>query len=63
MESDNKPVLDLSNVSGNAFAIISTAKKVAKNNDMDWTTISQEATSGDYDHLVQTMMKYFEVEA
>jgi len=56
-----KPVLALLGQDGNAFVILGKAQRVARNNDMDWDKIQAEATSGDYDHLLQTMMKYFEV--
>jgi hypothetical protein len=57
-----KPKLKIIGADGNAFAILGKAMKVAKENGMDWDKIYAEATSGDYDHLLQTMMKYFEVE-
>ena len=44
-----------------AFYILGKAQRVAKQNDMDWDKIRTEATSGNYDHLLQTMMKYFDV--
>jgi len=58
----NKPTLTLVGRDGNAFAILGAASRVAKANNMDWDSISKEAMSGDYDHLLQTMCKYFEVE-
>jgi len=60
-ETDETPVLKLSGEDGNAFAILGRAARVAKKNNMDWDAIRTEATSGDYDHLLQTMMKYFDV--
>ena len=57
-----KPKLKLLGTDGNAFAILGKASKVAKENGMDWDSISKEAQSGDYDHLLQTMMKHFDVE-
>ena len=57
-----KPVLKILGEDGNVFAILGKASRVAKRNDMDWEAIKEEATSGDYDHLLQTMMKHFEVE-
>jgi hypothetical protein len=54
-----KPQLNLVGEDGNAFAILGRAARVARQNGMDWETIQKEATSGDYDHLLQTMMKYF----
>jgi len=56
-----KPQLKLVGEDGNAFAILARARRVCLENDMDWDAIHKEATSGDYDHLLQTMMKYFEV--
>jgi len=57
----NKPKLMLVGDDGNAFAILSKAAKVAKANGLNWNKILKEATSGDYDHLLQTIIKYFEV--
>lgn len=58
---DEKPELRLLGKDGNAFLILAAARRVALANDMDWYKIQQEAQSGDYDHLLRTMMKYFEV--
>lgn len=57
-----KPKLKILGEDGNAFAILGKARRVANDNDMDWPTIQKEAMSGDYDHLLQTMMKHFDVE-
>lgn len=56
-----KPELRLLGKDGNAFAIMAAARRVAQQNDMDWHKIQREAQMGDYDHLMRTMMKYFEV--
>lgn len=56
-----KPELKLSGVDGNAFMLLGVAQRVAKKNKMDWDKIRTEATSGDYDHLLQTLMSHFEV--
>lgn len=59
-----KPILNLSNVNGNAFMIMALAKKAAKR--AGWTDekieryISQ-AKSGDYDHLLEVTQQLFEV--
>lgn len=58
---EKKPELRLLGKDGNAFAILAAARRVALANDMNWRKIEREAQSGDYDHLIQTMMKYFEV--
>lgn len=57
-----KPILKLAGEDGNAFAILARARRVAIENKMDFGVIQTEATSGDYDHLLQVMMKYFEVQ-
>jgi predicted ATPase len=57
-----KPVLKIVGTDGNAFALLRKARRVAIQNKMDWDKISAEATSGDYDHLLQTLDKYFEVD-
>ena len=57
-----KPTLEISGKNGNAFAILGAAQKVALRNNMDWEAISKEAKSGDYNNLLQTIDKYFEVE-
>jgi len=56
-----KPELELLGHDGNAFAILGKARRVARANDMDWDSIYKEATSGNYDHLLWTMMKYYDV--
>lgn len=60
-ETKVKPELKLLGEDGNAFFILGKAMRVAKRNGMDWETIKAEATSSDYDHLLATMMKYFDV--
>lgn len=56
-----KPELDLTGVDGNAFALLAKARRVAKANDMDWSKIQAEAMDKDYDHLLETLNKYFDV--
>ena len=55
------PLLPIIGTDGNAFAILGKARKLALQYDLDWDTIYAEATSGDYNHLLVTMMKYYEV--
>ena len=60
----SKPELDLSDQDGNAFSILVRAAKVARRagwSAEELTKFREEATSGDYDHLLQTCEKYFEV--
>ena len=50
---------------GNAFAILATVRSALKHNGagkMEIDKFVQEATSGDYDHLIQTVMKYVNIE-
>lgn len=62
METTEKPVLKIIGTDGNAFAILGKARRVAIKHKLDWNAIQSEATSGDYNHLLATMMKYFDVE-
>lgn len=57
-----KPTLVLTGTDGNAFAILGKARRVALKHKLNWGEIQKEATAGDYDHLLATMMKYFTVE-
>lgn len=60
----SKPKLELLGEDGNAFAILARAARVAKKADWSAEEIKKfrvEATSGDYDHLLQTCEKYFDV--
>lgn len=56
--------LKLSGVDGNAFSILGHAMKALRRAQMPQETMDQfmrEAQSGDYDHLLQTCMKWFDV--
>ena len=57
-----KPKLKLTGANGNAFMLLGLARRVALKNKLDWEKIGAEAQNGDYDHLCQTLMKYFDVE-
>lgn len=56
-----KPKLEIVGTDGNAFALLGNARKVALANSMDWSAIQREAMSGDYNHLLQTLMEHFDV--
>ena len=59
-----KPVVDLSSIDGKAFMIIGAATKALRKAGFNKKLISKytkEATSGDYDHLIQITMEYCEV--
>lgn len=60
-----KPLLYLGNLDGpegNAFCILGRARKVALENDMDWAEIHKEATTGDYENLLDTMRTHFDAQ-
>jgi hypothetical protein len=60
----NKAKVQLSGNDGNAFSIIGRVSKALRDNG-EGDKVRQfqtEATSGDYDHLLQTCMKYVDVE-
>ncbi len=60
----SKPELKLTGESGNAFAILGAAHKTARRAgwpEEQWERVRGDAMSGDYDHLLQVMMKYFDV--
>ncbi|MBC8485723.1 MAG: hypothetical protein H8D45_06750 [Bacteroidetes bacterium] len=59
-----KPELKLVGEDGNAFNILGKARRVAKK--ANWSKdkidkMTKEAISGDYDNVLQVMIKYFEV--
>jgi hypothetical protein len=59
-----KPPLKLIGRDGNAFAILGQASHAAKKacwSKERWAKVRAEATSGDYNHLLQTLMQHFEV--
>lgn len=57
----SKPKLKIVGTDSNAFALLGKAQRVARDNNLDWSPILKEATSGDYNHLLATLSKYFEV--
>ncbi len=61
MKVDKKIDLDLVGIDGNAFAIMGAFQKQARKE--SWTqeeikVVLDKAKSGDYDHLLQTIMSY-----
>lgn len=59
-----KPILNLSKIDGNAFVILGATSRALKRAGFSLEHIAKykkEATSGDYDHLIQTTMEYCEV--
>lgn len=60
-----KPLLYLGNLDGpdgNAYVVLGKAQRVAKDNGMDWEAIQKDATSGDYEHLLQVMRDNFDAQ-
>jgi len=58
------PRLRLVGADGNAYNVLGMARRAAKKAEWPQEKIDeffQEATSGDYDHLLWTCMKYFDV--
>ena len=54
---------DLTSVDGNAFVLLGGFKRAARVQGADQREVDEvikEATSGDYDHLVQTLMANIE---
>ena len=63
--TDDKPKLKLVGADGNAFNILGLARRAALK--AGWSkekldAFLRECMGGNYDHLLQTCMKYFDVE-
>ena len=61
---DERPHLDLVGQDGNTFSILGKASRAARKAGWPKEKIDKrmtEAQSGDYDHLLGTMMNYFDV--
>lgn len=59
-----KPKLKLVGKDGNAYSILARARNAAKKAGWSDPQINEfmiDAKSGDYDHLLQTVMKHFDV--
>jgi len=63
--SKPKPRVRLVGEDGNAFAILGACHRAAKKSgwtEDEWKAVHDEMTAGDYNHLLQTAMKHFDVE-
>lgn len=63
MKHAEKVQFNIANSDGNAFALIGGWKRAARQegwSDDEINAVIAEAKSGDYDHLVQTIMGYSE---
>lgn len=59
-----KPTIKLVGTDGNAFSLLAKCKVIATKNKWSkeyYDTFFKEATSGDYNHLLAIIMKYFNV--
>ena len=55
----SNPVIDLTGPDGNAFVLLGMAKGWANDLGLDFAPIQKEATSGDYENLLQVLDNYF----
>ena len=65
MTTQEKPSVTLIGRDGNAFAILGACRKAMRKARWDQekqNTIMEEMMAGDYDHLLGTAMKYFDVD-
>lgn len=56
---ERTPVIDLTGPQGNAFVLLGMAKGWARQLGLDFDIIQEEATSGDYENLLQVLDGYF----
>ena len=62
--SEPRPVVQLTGEDGNAFFIIGKVRKALRDSGASSEYINQfmeDSMSGDYDHVLQTVFKYAEV--
>ena len=65
MERPTRVTVKLTGTDGNAFALLSKARRAAKNagwTNEQWEEFQRQATSGDYNQMLATMMEWFQVE-
>lgn len=61
---DERPKLELVGQDGNAFMVLGLAKRAASEAGWDkekFDAFLQKAISGNYDHLLRTVMEHFDV--
>ena len=63
MGNTSKPKLKLVGEDGNAFSILGRAKRalIEAGRENEIQEYMEEATAGDYDHLLRVTMEWFEV--
>lgn len=52
-------IINLDGPGGNAYALLGTASRLAKQLDLDFDQIHEEMTSGDYENLIEVFDSYF----
>ena len=63
--TDDRPRLKLVGEDGNAYNILGLAKRAGEKagwTKEQWKEFLDKAVSGNYDHLLQTCMRFFDVE-
>ena len=55
----NPMIIDLTGPDGNAFALLGYAKNFSKQLSLDWDSIREEMTKGDYEELLKVFNRYF----
>lgn len=63
--TEDKPPVELTGRDGNAYSIMGACRKAARK--AKWSQeridgVLKEMMAGDYDHLMQTAVKYFDVD-
>lgn len=58
-QRSRKTVIDLTGPQGNAFFLLGTANKVAKQLGLSGEAICNEMKTGDYENLIEVFDKYF----
>lgn len=58
-KQNREVVIDLDGPRGNAFALMASAERYARQLGIDHLKVMEEMKEGDYTHLVKTFNKYF----
>jgi hypothetical protein len=64
MHTETRPSVKLVGEDGNAFAVLGACQRAARKagwDDERWHKVRDEMMAGDYNHLLGTAMKYFDV--
>lgn len=59
LSPENPMIIDLTGPDGNAFALLGYAKNFSKQLSLDWDSIREEMTKGDYEELLKVFDRYF----